>query len=151
PHYARSLNNLAVLYLEIGQRRKPLPLLLEACELDCQVVGERHPDSASSLNNLAGLYKARGEHGKALPLYLEARQLLRKVGGEEHPLDATSLINLARLHQEMGEPGKAQAQGVVGCLRGMREAQENGSCPGEREAGPEPAGGNSHVLPSPSR
>jgi CHAT domain-containing protein/tetratricopeptide (TPR) repeat protein len=107
PHYARSLNNLAMLYQAMGEYGKALPLLLETRRLCRQALGERHPLYATSLNNLASLYLVTREHGKALPLFLEARELRRQVLGERHPDYATSLNNLAALYQEMGEHGKA--------------------------------------------
>jgi CHAT domain-containing protein/tetratricopeptide (TPR) repeat protein len=107
PAYADSLNNLAVLYREMGEHGKALPLLLEARDLRRQALGEKHPDYAQSLNNLALLYQHIGEPGKALPLYLEARDLYRQALGEKHPDYASSLNNLAFLYQDMGEHGKA--------------------------------------------
>jgi CHAT domain-containing protein/tetratricopeptide (TPR) repeat protein len=107
PDYAQSLNNLAVLYLRMGEHGKALPLLLETRRLYRQVLGERHPRYATSLNNLGLLYKDMGEHGKALPLFLEALTLRRQVLGEKHPDYAASLNNLAELYQAMGEHGKA--------------------------------------------
>jgi CHAT domain-containing protein/tetratricopeptide (TPR) repeat protein len=107
PDYARSLNNLAMLYQEMGEHSKALPLFLEARTLHRKVLGEKHPHYATSLNNLASLHKEMGEPGKALPLYLEARDLRRKVLGEKHPDYAQSLNNLAVVYQAMGEHGKA--------------------------------------------
>jgi tetratricopeptide (TPR) repeat protein len=101
--YAASLHNLALLYKELGEYGKALPLFLEARELRRQVLGERHPDYAITLNNLAALYQAMGEHGKALPLLLEALQLFRNVLGEKHPFYATCLQSLAMLYGAMGE------------------------------------------------
>jgi CHAT domain-containing protein/tetratricopeptide (TPR) repeat protein len=105
--YATSLNNLALLYQEMGERGKALPLYLEARDLLRQELGEKHPDYPTSLNNLAALYKQMGEHEKALPLYLEARDLLRRELGEKHPSYASSLDNLAFLYKDMGEHRQA--------------------------------------------
>jgi tetratricopeptide (TPR) repeat protein len=107
PDYAQSLNNQAMLYREMGEPRKALPLLREARDLRRKVLGEKHPDYARSLSNLASLYQAMEERGKALPLLLEALRLRRKVLGERHSDYASSLNNLASLYQAMGEHGKA--------------------------------------------
>jgi CHAT domain-containing protein/Tfp pilus assembly protein PilF len=107
PHYASSLNNLAVLYQAMGEHRKALPLLQQALRLRREVQGERHPNYAQSLSNLAGLYQVTGEYGKALPLYQQALGLYKEVLGERHPHYASSLNNLAALSKAMGEPGKA--------------------------------------------
>ena len=64
-----SLNNLAVLYQDMGEYAKAEPLYQEALRIRQKVLGPEHPDTAQSLNNLAALYRAMGEYAKAEPLY----------------------------------------------------------------------------------
>ena len=56
PDTASSLNNLALLYKDMGDYAKAEPLYKEALEIRQKVLGQEHPDTALSLNNLAALY-----------------------------------------------------------------------------------------------
>jgi CHAT domain-containing protein len=107
PLYADSLNNLAMLYQDLGAYGKALSLCEQARDLHKKTRGEAHPHYATSLNNLASLYQALGEYGKALPLLEQARDLHKRRLGEAHPRYANSLHNLALLYGAMGEYGKA--------------------------------------------
>ena len=68
PDTATSLNDLAVLYQDMGEYAKAEPLLQEALRIRQKVLGKENPGTATSLNNLAGLYWAMGEYAKAEPL-----------------------------------------------------------------------------------
>ena len=107
PDYARSLNNLAVLYESLGNYQKALPLQQQALQINKEVLGEKHPDYAISLNNLAVLYEKMGSYEKALPLYQQALQIRKEVLGEKHPDYARSLNSLAELYEDMGSYQKA--------------------------------------------
>ena len=107
PDTAVGLNNLAVLYQDMGDYAKAEPLCKEALEIRQQALGPEHRDTAASLNNLATLYKEMGDYAKAEPLFKEALEIHRKVLGE-HPDMATSLCNLAVLYQNMGDYAKAE-------------------------------------------
>src|SRR5262249_24592906 len=69
PDYASSLHNLAVLYRDLGDFPRALPLLQQALELRKKTLGESNPHYASSLNNLAALYQEMGNYARPLPLY----------------------------------------------------------------------------------
>jgi CHAT domain-containing protein len=103
PDYARSLNNLAMLYRAMGDYRQALPLYEQARGLHKRRLGEDHPAYAASLNNLALLYRAMGEYRQALPLYEQARDLHKRRLGADHPAYAASLNTLAGLYRDMGE------------------------------------------------
>ena len=105
---ATSLNNLALLYQDMGEYAKAEPLNEEALRIDQKVLGPEHLDTVTSLNNLALLYDDMGEYTKAEPLYQEALRIRQKVLGPEHPNTATSLNNLALLYDHMGEYAKAE-------------------------------------------
>jgi tetratricopeptide (TPR) repeat protein len=102
PHYAGSLSNLGGLYRDMGDYRKALPLLEQACDLLKQL-GEQHPRYANSLANLAGLHRDMGDYRKALTLCEQARDLRKQRLGENHPDYARSLHNLAWLYQALGD------------------------------------------------
>jgi tetratricopeptide (TPR) repeat protein len=105
--FATSLNNLALLYKNIGDYDKALPLSQRALEIREKMLGPQHPDVASTLNNLALLYQDMGAYDKALPLSQRALEIREKVMGPQHPDVASTLNNLALLYQDMGAYDKA--------------------------------------------
>lgn len=108
PKYALSLNNLAVMYMSMGDYTQAEPLYVQARDISKKVGGEEHPQYATSLNNLAMLYRAVGEYARAELLVVQSRNIKKKVLGEEHPSYATSLSNLAGLYELMGEYDMAE-------------------------------------------
>jgi len=55
---ATTLNNLAVLYKNMGAYEKALPLYQRALDICEKVLGPEHPYVATTLNNLAELYRS---------------------------------------------------------------------------------------------
>ena len=108
PHFAASLNNLALLYQSMGNYAAAEPLLNQAMEICRAALGEQHPHFATSLNNLAMLYKLRGDYPAAEPLFKQAMDMRRVVLGEQHPDFAQSLSNLALLYDSMGNYAAAE-------------------------------------------
>jgi CHAT domain-containing protein/Tfp pilus assembly protein PilF len=108
PHYAQSLNNLALLYQAQGEYAQAEPLYRQALEIYKHALGERHPDYGTSLHNLASLYRAKGEYAQAEPLAQKALDLRKEVLGERHPDYGTSLNNLASLYLAQGEYAQAE-------------------------------------------
>jgi tetratricopeptide (TPR) repeat protein len=103
PHYATSLNNLALLYKSQGKYEEALPLYREALKIKEQVLGKEHPDYVRSLNNLATLYYSQGKYEEALPLFQESLKIREQVLGKQHPDYALSLNNLAGLYKSQGK------------------------------------------------
>jgi len=95
PELARCLNNLAVLYQNMGDYAKAEPLLRQALEITKRALGEHHPNYAQSLNNLAGLYDTKGDYAKAEPLYRRALEIRKRALGEDHPDTLNTMNNLA--------------------------------------------------------
>ncbi|MCE7925732.1 MAG: CHAT domain-containing protein [Haliscomenobacteraceae bacterium CHB4] len=108
PDYAWSLNNLASLYLDMGNYEKAQPLYVEALTVYEKVLGKEHPEYALSLTGLANVYWEMDNYEKAKPLYLEALVIREKVLGKVHPEYARSLSNLALLYKSMGNNEKAE-------------------------------------------
>jgi tetratricopeptide (TPR) repeat protein len=81
PETANALDNLGLLFKNIGGYAKAEPLYQEALRIRQKVLGSEHPDTAQSLNNLAVLYVDMGEYPKAEPLYQEALRIRQKVFG----------------------------------------------------------------------
>src|SRR5216683_701800 len=106
--FAQSLNNLALLYDDVGEYPKAEPLLEQALAIKRTILGEEHPDVAGSLNDLAVLYDDMGEYRKVEPLYQQALTISRTVLGEQHPDIAGRLNNLSLLYKNIGEYGKAE-------------------------------------------
>jgi CHAT domain-containing protein/Flp pilus assembly protein TadD len=108
PDYAWSLNNLAILYKELGSYEIAEPLYLQAKAVREKVLGSDHPLYAASLNNLANFYMNSGNFEKAEPLYIEANIIREKIIGKAHPDYAWSVENLAILYWNMGDYKKAE-------------------------------------------
>ena len=66
PVYAKSLNNLAVLYFNTGNYKKAEPLFLEVKGIREKTLGKEHPDYAKILNGLAILYWKLEDYGKVI-------------------------------------------------------------------------------------
>ena len=107
PDFASSLNNLGVLYSDMGDYKAVEPLYKKAIEIRKQALGEEHPDYAQSINNLAVLYRAQGRYDDAEPMYDEALSICRRVLGADHPDTAESLNNLAVLYRVQGRYSEA--------------------------------------------
>ena len=107
PATATELNNLGVLFGEIGDYAKAESLIQEALRIRQKILGP-HLDTAWSLNVLGNLYERMGEYAKAEPLFQEALRIRRKVLGSQHPDTAQSLNDLGSLYQAMGDYAKAE-------------------------------------------
>jgi tetratricopeptide (TPR) repeat protein len=105
---ATSLNNLAVLYVKLGEYAKAEPLCQRALAIDEKVFGSEHPDVATNLNNLAELYRKMGAYAQAESLLQRALAIREKTLGPEHLEVATSLNSLAVLYTDRGEYAKAE-------------------------------------------
>jgi len=102
PDTLTSLNNLALIYQDLGRLNEALPLSKQAYSLRLQVLGEKHRKTLTSLNNLADIYRAIGRLDEALPLFESALSLRKEVLGEKHTDTLYSLNNLAGIYQELG-------------------------------------------------
>jgi len=61
PDMLRSINNLALTYLDQGRWDKAEKLQEEVMEKSKEVLGEGHPDTLGSINNLALTHSRRGQ------------------------------------------------------------------------------------------
>jgi tetratricopeptide (TPR) repeat protein len=108
PNTAETIDNLAVLYANIGEYAEAEPLYQEALRINQKVWGREHPRTVKILNNLGVLYQNAGKYVKAEPLFQEALRINQKVLGSENPYTLISLNNLAELYKDMGEYAKAE-------------------------------------------
>jgi CHAT domain-containing protein/Tfp pilus assembly protein PilF len=105
PDYAKSLSNLAQLYLHTGRYDKAEPLLLQATDIYKKELGPTRPDYLTSLNSLAGLYVDTGRHEKALEFYNQALPLERGAGNKGS--EAETLQNIGNAYNSLGEKQRA--------------------------------------------
>ena len=105
---ATTLNNIAILYENLGDYTRAKSLHQRALAIQEKVYGSEHLDVATSLNNLAQLYQAQADYTRAEPLYQRALAIFEKVLGAEHPDMATSLNNLAILYLNQGDYARAE-------------------------------------------
>ena len=61
-----SLNNLAILYRDLGTDEEAVLNYLRALKITEKQLGVEHPNVAMCLNNLALLYKSQGKYEEAL-------------------------------------------------------------------------------------
>jgi len=106
--YSTSLNNLGILYKNLGDYAKAEEYYLQALAIQKKVLGEEHADYARSLNNLGILYSDLGDYAKAEEYYLKSLAIRKKVLGEEHADYARSLNNLGVLYKDLGDYAKAE-------------------------------------------
>src|SRR6476660_1585130 len=91
-------NDLAQLYIQMGDYAKAEPLLQRALKIYEKALGPEHSYTVIVLNDLAQLYTQMGDYAKAEPLLQRALKNNEKVFGLEHRNTALSLHNLAILY-----------------------------------------------------
>ena len=96
PEVAKVLNNLALLYNDLGDDERSLELYERSLSISEKALGAEHPLVAITLSNLASLY----DDERSLELYERALAIEEKALGAEHPLVATTLSNLALLYDD---------------------------------------------------
>jgi tetratricopeptide (TPR) repeat protein len=101
PHFAASLNNLALLYEVQGRYSESEPLLVRSLAIREQQLGVNHSDVATSLNNLARLYESQGRYSEAEPLLVRSWIILYFVFGKDHPNTQKVMSNLCDFLQKM--------------------------------------------------
>ncbi|HLO39766.1 MAG TPA: tetratricopeptide repeat protein, partial [Phycisphaerales bacterium] len=74
-----TLNNLAVVYKQLGELDLSEKLRREELELCVRILGEDHPDTAVSLSNLGAFLRDRGRFEEAVTVLERALRVSRKV------------------------------------------------------------------------
>ncbi|MBO7651432.1 MAG: CHAT domain-containing protein, partial [Bacteroidales bacterium] len=103
PDYAQSLNNIGIVYGDMGDYQNALKYHLQALEIRKKVLGEEHPDYAQSLNNIGNVYGNMDDNQNALKYHLQALEIGKKILGEEHPDYAQSLNNIGVVYDNIGD------------------------------------------------
>jgi tetratricopeptide (TPR) repeat protein len=101
PDMARSMNELAELYLKLGRYEEADIYNQKALEIRRKIFGEDHVDVARSISSLGITHFALGNYERAEQLQKSALQKLEKclnVTDQNHPKIAHSVYELARLY-----------------------------------------------------
>jgi tetratricopeptide (TPR) repeat protein len=109
PDVARSLNNLANVYLDQGRYQEAEALYTRALGIREKALGPDHSDAAACLDGLAVLHREQGRYAEAERLQRRALALKEKALGPDHPDVALSLNNLAVLCGDQGRIDQAEA------------------------------------------
>ncbi len=107
PEFAKTLNNLALLYSDQGRGAEAEPLYQRALAIYEESLGPDHPSLAKTLNNLALLYRAQGRYAEAEPLHQRALAIYEALGPDHSKLAAT-LHNLAVLYRAQDRDAEAE-------------------------------------------
>jgi hypothetical protein len=84
------------------------PLLQRTLDLQRELRGPMHEDTAVSARNVALLLRLQGEYDRAVPLCEEALKIRRTTLGEADPQTLASLHELVDLHERRGDPAAAE-------------------------------------------
>jgi len=106
---ARSLAQLAKLYLRQGKAGDALPLLEEAAAIDQSRLGPTHPFIADDLHDLGLAYDALRRDEEARRAFGAALDILERGAGRETPRVAYAEIELSRLYRQAGNDAAADA------------------------------------------
>lgn len=106
---ARSLSQLANLYLRSGRASDALPVIQEAAAIDQQRLGPTHPFIADDLHDLGLVYEALNRPDQARRAFAAALAVLERGAGRETPRVAYAELELSRLHRRQGDDAAAEA------------------------------------------
>jgi tetratricopeptide (TPR) repeat protein len=106
---ARSLAQLANLYLRQGKAGDALPLLEEAAAIDQSRLGPTHPFIADDLHDLGLVYDALHRGDAARRAFNSAIEVLERGAGRETPRVAYAELELSRLYRQAGKTAAADA------------------------------------------
>jgi serine/threonine-protein kinase len=106
---ARSLAQLATLYLRWGRAGEALAPLQQALAIDQQRLGPTHPFIADALHDLGLVYEALGRNDQARRALTAALAVLERGAGRETPRVAYVELELSRLYRRQGNDAAADA------------------------------------------
>jgi tetratricopeptide (TPR) repeat protein len=93
--YGISLNNLALIYIDLNDYEMAQNYLAQAYELDSNLFGKYSENCASRLGNFGYLYQLMGEYEKSLSYLNQALEIDQKIFGYNHENVATRLLNIS--------------------------------------------------------
>lgn len=108
PEVARSLNNLAGIYIDRDDVQAE-SVLAQALAIKEKTLGPDHPNVAYSIENLALVRRNLGRHAESETLHLRALEIREKTLGPDHPDVGLSLHGLATVYHDQGRYDDAEA------------------------------------------
>jgi len=108
PDLAKSLNNLAGLYVDKGRLAEAEPLYERSIAILEKSRGKDNPDVATIIANLGNLYHAQGRYADAEAAARRALAIREKAFGPDDAKVARSLNNLASLYFSEGRYQEAE-------------------------------------------
>ena len=101
------LNQLGLVYDNMGEYSKALSSYERSLEIDKVALPPNHPSLATSYNNIGLVYMNMGEYSKALSSYERSLEIDKVALPPNHPDLATSYNNIGMVYNNMGEYSKA--------------------------------------------
>ena len=120
---ATTLNNIAQVYSDLGNKQKALENLQQALQLTRAV--KNKAGEATSLNNIGTIYDALGNKKSSLEYFKGALPLYQQV--REKDGEANTLLNLARLERKQGNLQVAlqNIQSAIQIIEDLRSSYTN--------------------------
>ena len=103
-----SLNNLAVLYRDMGLYNESEEYIVQAVDIIKKANGENSPPYAIALNNQGILYQTIGKYKESEQLLLKAINIAAKDLGKKSPNFIRMKVNLALLYQSQNRYNEAE-------------------------------------------
>ena len=107
PEYAGLLNQLGILYIQMGKMDQVEALLKKSAEVYKSNFKEDNPSFAKTQNYLGNFYRMQGRLADSEMLLLKAADIRKRILGEGHPDYIKSVENLGILYWKKGDLAKA--------------------------------------------
>jgi len=120
PQVGRALNNLAVLYMELGLHKEAKPLLMRALAIREASFGPDHRDVALTLHNLGIVAFELGDYSESETLQKRGLAIREKAFPEGHPDILWGTVGLGVLYRKMAR--YEEAESLLARVLAIREA-----------------------------
>lgn len=104
---SKVMNNLGVVYNNLGEFSKALDYLQRALDIRLAVLGEENNLTATTYQNLGNAYLDAGDTAKAMEYFHKALDINLKVLDPDDPALAVSYNDLGNVFYSLGDYGKA--------------------------------------------
>ncbi len=108
PDYANLLNQIALLYIQMGKMDQVEALLVKSATVYKKKLTEESPAFAKVQNDLGNFYRMQARYAEAETALQKAVDIRKRVLGESHPDYVKSVENLAILYWKKGDFAKAK-------------------------------------------
>ncbi|OJW72062.1 MAG: hypothetical protein BGO68_00795 [Candidatus Amoebophilus sp. 36-38] len=100
---AKSLNNVGIVYKELGQYEEALKYSIQALEMVQSLYAGNHPEVANFLNYLGRVYYESEQPQEALKHYQQALEMVQSLYSGNHPEVANSLHGIGTAYHDLGQ------------------------------------------------